>query len=645
MIVMPLVELDRYLIRKGYGIFNIDEFIDAMLAADSVDDGYAALKDSHHDLNHDNFAGVEADAVKLAARQGIGGLTPQDIQIINDGEARNPQAWHRAFQKAVNAGAPLINEAIEKTNEINRQKAATDGVMRPEIPLAFQKDMGNFVAVQAWRQPVLGRKNGQTHNDQGALVTQYVSALTGEPEAYARPYYTGLQALRKEKYPALNLEASDEISPRILHGNTLYLKDHKLRNRFALTIQNMKMQYPNLPPQQLKGMAYMALKQMPEFNRFAGISHSDGLQYGIHSEEAMSNRVAEQQNNNASSKANARLFIHPEIQGKTYFKNMSNAADHYFHAGPSKEAIEDFKRLHGWDEETTRRIYREAAEMEGRGVKRKFNNAVMQHEMADGTPPSWATDAGAILPSGVAITSPIDEKPAEEKPPSMFDFPTPSGQSSGMQGTVAPKTPIQQATEQPPQYPIRPDPPEPPKNPSVIGASPTPVASPPPPPPMAQPRRIPSAAPAAPPAQPPIQQNLPQPPMQPLNAYPSTAPAVQNTGRGFLDNLMTRLGYAYESLFPSFGKADMSDEEVLTEMLENVQLEIAKKEVVQTIFTKAPHSISSVADVSMIASKMNRPNSDIVSIFHSRGDWGNVAKMFGMTHQEVQTVKVVFNEQ
>ena len=639
MIVMPKVILDDFIIRKGYGIFNIDEFIEAMLSTNSVDEGYAALQDSHHDLNHDNFAGVEADAVKLAARQGIGGLTPQDIQIINLGEGRtSPGAWHQAFQKAVNAGAPIINEAISKTNEINRQRAAAEGVPFREIPLAFQKDMGNYVAVQAWRQPVLGPKNGQTHNAQGALITQYVSAITGRAEAYARPYAAGLQALRSEKYPTLKLEASDEISPRILHGNSIYLKDHKLRNRFAMTVQNIKNQYPTLPPDTLKDMAYKALTQMPEFNKFAGISHSDGLQYGIHSEEAMSNRVAEQQTATASTKANARLFIHPEILEKPYFKNMSNAADHYFHNGPPKEAIEDFKRLHGWDEETTRRIYMEAAQAEGRGVKRKFNNAVMNHEMGDGTPPSWATEAGAVLPSNMGVPSPVDEKPPEEKPPSMFDFPSPTGQPSGMQGTVAPKTPIQEATEQPLPYPIRPDPPKPDENAHTQSAIPVPVASPAPPPPRMQPQ------PPQPPASIPIPQNRPQPPMQPLNAYPSTAPAVQNTGRGFLDNLMTRLGYAYESLFPSFGKSDMSHEEALTEMLENVQLEIAKKEVVQTIFTKSSQSISSVADVSMIANKMSRPNSDIVSIYHSRGDWENVAKTFGMTHKEVQMVKVIFNE-
>lgn len=637
---MPLVVLDDFIIRKGYGIFNIDEFIEAMLSTNSVEEGYSALADSHHDLNHDNFAGVEADAVKLAARQGIGGLTQQDIEIINQGEAMNPQAWHQAFQKAVNAGAPIINEAISKTNEINRQKAAASGMPFREIPLAFQKDMGNFVAVQAWRQPVLGPKNGQTHNEQGALITQYISALTGRPEAYARPYAAGLQALRNEKYPTLKLEASDEISPRILHGNSLYLKDHKLRNRFAMAVQGIKQQYPNLPIEQLKGMAYMALKQLPEFNKFAGISHSDGLQYGVHSEEEMSNRVAEQQNTSAASKENAKKFLHPELLDEGFIRHLSGRADHYFHNGPTKEAIEGFKQHHGWDEETTRRVYEEAAAMPGRGVARKLFNAIMNQEMRDGKAPDWAS--GATVPSNMGVPSPVDEKPAAEEKPSMFDFPTPTGQPSGMQGTVAPKTPIQEATEQPLPYPIRPDPPEPPRNAHVHGAVPAPVSNPPPPPPPMQPR--PAAQPAQP-AQPPIAQNRPPPPMQPLNAYPSTPPAVQNTGRGFLDNLMTRLGYAYETLFPSFGKSeDLSDEGVLKEMLENVQLEIAKKEVVQTIFTKSSQSIHSVADVSMIAKKMNRPNSDIVSIYHSRGDWENVAKAFGMTHKEVQTVKVIFNE-
>ena len=62
---MPLIVLDDYLIRKGHGVFNIHDFINAFLGSDNVEEGYASLLNSHHDVNHDNFAGVEADAVKL----------------------------------------------------------------------------------------------------------------------------------------------------------------------------------------------------------------------------------------------------------------------------------------------------------------------------------------------------------------------------------------------------------------------------------------------------------------------------------------------------------------------------------------------------------------------------------------------------
>ena len=67
------------------------------------------------------------------------------------------------------------------------------------IPLAFEKDMGNYVAVAAWRTPVLGKKGDGDFNSQGALITQYVSKLNGKPEAYARPYHNGMTALRREE--------------------------------------------------------------------------------------------------------------------------------------------------------------------------------------------------------------------------------------------------------------------------------------------------------------------------------------------------------------------------------------------------------------------------------------------------------------
>lgn len=612
---MPLIELDRYLIRKGHGIFNLHEFIDAMLGTNTVEEGYAALNDSHHDLNHDNFAGVEADAVKIATSQGLGGLTEEDIAIINQGEAANPKGWFQAFQKAVNAGAPEINAAIKRTNDINRQKANAASIPFREIPEAFQQDMGNYVAVEAWRSPVLGRKGEGSHNQMGALVTQYVSKLTGKPEAYARPYAEGLQMLRGEKYPDLKMpKASDEISPNILHSDSLYIRDGQLRSKFALTVQGIKQAYPTAHPEQLKGMAIQALRSLPEFAKFAGIKHGGGLQFGEHSETSMQQRSIEQQQEKAGGMDNTLLYLHPDHRNATYIKQIQSAAKHYFNEGPKKDAIAGFKALHGWDEETTRKVYERAKTMTGKNKTHQLALAVQEQEMLDGKPPEWAGDA--MMPKDAAIQSPVEG--------GRFTPSTEIGGGMPMSGSINTEQPpinteippIQQVAELPPHIPRLPDPESPKPNSHTTGANPVPVA-----------------------------QKPPAPPMQSLNAYPSPPPANQNTGRGFMDNLLTRLGYGYETLFPSFGKSeDMSKEQVLKEMLENVQLEIAKKEVVETSVTKSLCSISSIADVATIAKRMKRSNSDIVSIYHSRGDWENVAKSFKITHKEVQAVKVIFNE-
>ena len=313
---MPLIVLDDYLIRKGHGVFNIHDFINAFLGSDNVEEGYASLLNSHHDLNHDNFAGVEADAVKIAFDLHLGGLTDQDRDILNAGEAANPTLWHQTFQKAVNAGAEEINNSIKRQNLINAERSAQSGVAARPIPLAFEKDMGNYVAVAAWRTPVLGKKGDGDFNSQGALITQYVSKLNGKPEAYARPYHNGMTALRRERAEQMGIDlkgvpkASDEIKPGLLHGDTIYIRDNQLRSKFALTVQGIKQRYPNANPEMLQGMALQALRNLPEFNKFAGNSHGDGLQLGTFSDAAMEARATDERYNQADSYANLlNLFI------------------------------------------------------------------------------------------------------------------------------------------------------------------------------------------------------------------------------------------------------------------------------------------------------------------------------------------------
>tara|TARA_R100001440_G_scaffold35191_2_gene54202 strand:- start:1701 stop:3557 length:1857 start_codon:yes stop_codon:yes gene_type:complete len=617
-IVMPLIVLENYLIRKGHGVFNIHDYINAFLGSNNVEEGYASLINSHHDLNHDSFAGVEADAVKLAFDLHLGGLTDQDRDILNAGEAANPTLWHQTFQKAVNAGAEEINNSIKRQNMINAERSAQSGIPTRQIPLAFEKDMGNYVAVAAWRTPVLGRKGEGDFNSQGALITQYVSKLNGKPEAYARPYHNGLTALRRERAEQMGIDlkgvpkASDEIKPGLLHGDTIYIRDNNLRSKFALTVQGIKQRYPNANPEMLQGMALQALRNLPEFNQFAGNSHSDGLQIGNFSDAAMEARATDERFNQADSYGNLMNFIHPNMRNHAI--NNTTGHSYYHNENPSKKMLSMYEEHYGWDEETSRRVHENAysGKYDGVGMNRaeKLMAAKRDELMAGGKPPEWAGEA--IMPRDSAITSPVE--PAE---PLAQDSPTPAP----LAAPPPPTTPIQEAVSLPPPVPVRADPPPPPPNPSVTGAIPVPVAEKPPP-----------------------------PPMQTLNTYPSNVPPSQNTGRGFLDNLMTRLGYAYETLFPSYRKSeDAEASDVLKEMLENVQLELAKSALpysplYQPNSVRKSSSIASINDVSMVAQRMNRPNSDIISIFHSRGDWESIAKSFGLTHQDVQYVKVIFNE-
>lgn len=605
---MPLVIVEDYLIRKGYGIFNIFDFINSMLGANSVEEGMAALQGSHHDLNHNEYSGVEADAVKMAIQAHDGTLTEQEIAIIQAGESANPQAWRAAFQKAINTQAPAINEAIKRTNEM------TGDV----LPQAFQLDLGNYVATQAWKTPVLGYKqkgnNNPTKNAQGAVITQYVSKLTGKPESYARPYHVGLTAMRKETNPYSKAVARDTISPRILHADTINLKDDKLKSKFGLAVQSVKLENPGVAPEQLMEIAMQRLKSLPEFQMFGGIAHAPIEAGKFSPTNIQQNRVmgeTEENNRNALSNENLMNLIHPDMQSHATFRTQGNSA--YHGPDPSNKMIKLWQQHHGWDEETTRQVYADAYSGKYQGTaKNKLLQAVQTQEMLDGKPPSWAGEAYR-LPSGDGYdygvrgpeTPPQPELPTGS-PPINTEQPQPPVD------VPPPATPPPQVI--PPVLPeiIRPDPLPPRQNNAMMGASPTP-------------QKPPSNA----------------PPM--LNTYPRQPTPTQNKERGFLDNLMTRLGYAYESIFPSFRKSDdMTDVEMVQKMLENVQLELAKKEV--SYFRKSQYSINSINDVNEIGNALKRPSSDVVSIFHTRGDWETIAKTHGLTKKEVQLVKVVFNE-
>lgn len=619
---MPLILLDDYLIRKGYGIFNIFDFINAMLGANSVEEGMAALQDNHHDLNANEFSGVEADAIKMAIQAHDGTLTDEEIALLQMGfgsasRSGAEQNFRQAFLKAINSQAPIINEAINRTNQLTGDT----------LPPAFQLDLGNYVATQAWRTPVLGYKqkgNTPTKNAQGAVITQYVSKLTGKPESYARPYHVGLTAMRKETNPYSKRVARDTISPRILHADTINLKDDKLKSKFGLAVQSVKLENPGVPPEQLVEIAMQRLKSLPEFEMFGGLAHAP-LEAGKFSpQNIQQNRVMmETEENNRSALSNENLInlIHPELREHATFNTQGHS---YYHVpDPPNKMIQLWEKYHGWDEETTRRVYADAYSGKYQGnAKNKLLQAVQTQEMLDGKPPEWAGEAYR-LPSGEGYDYGVR---GPETPPQP-DLPT--GAEPPQQPPAEPINTEQPPVDMPPpaspppqnippvmdrQLPalIRPDPEPPRQNAAIVGANPTPQKPPATPPPM-------------------------------LNTYAGQPTPSATKERGFLDNLLYNLGYGYAQLFPSFRKSeDMNNVEMIQNMLENVQLEIAKQEI--TYFKKSNYSINSINDVNEIGKTLKRPSSDIVSIYHTRGDWDNIAKTHGLTKKEVQLVKVAFNE-
>jgi len=132
------------------------------------------------------------------------------------------------------------------------------------------------------------------------------------------------------------------------------------------------------------------------------------------------------------------------------------------------------------------------------------------------------------------------------------------------------------------------------------------------------------------------------PPSPDQQAYSLTQPPQQQRGRfgSLVDRFLDKLGYGFESIFPSFKKEDMSDIEAIQMALEHVQLEIAKQE----IKANKTFSINSHVDVTHIAKEMRCPPSDIVAIYESRGDWETLAKKWNRDLSDVQKVKVMFNE-
>lgn len=84
------------------------------------------------------------------------------------------------------------------------------------------------------------------------------------------------------------------------------------------------------------------------------------------------------------------------------------------------------------------------------------------------------------------------------------------------------------------------------------------------------------------------------------------------------------------------------EKSMFEDYLEGVQMRLA--ETVLADFTDIRKmDISSPTDITILSSRIQRSTNDVITIYHTRGDWRNIAKSFGLDPLDVQLVKVSLN--
>ena len=126
-----------------------------------------------------------------------------------------------------------------------------------------------------------------------------------------------------------------------------------------------------------------------------------------------------------------------------------------------------------------------------------------------------------------------------------------------------------------------------------------------------------------------------QNPNIPLSESNSVGPTVGEK----LSRFAELLGRASSS--DIFRRSDEFKSEI-EDYIEGVQVELAKT-VIDDYHDIQKMDINNPLDIAIVSSRIQRPTTDVISIFHTRGDWRNIAKSFHISHEDVQLVKVALN--
>ena len=493
-----------------------------------------------------------------------------------------------------------------------------------ELHPAYREIVRSSVAKQTQKsRQTRGDTDFNPFDESGKVVTRLVSTYTGgkgKDEGYARWYEPAAKELgfvgRRFKNSGKNRGQPEgghefKIPAHYVHHNAIDVMDEGVMRMISDEVKRQQ-QYGITDPAHVVN----AIRELP-------VMHTRGHRSGSRF-ESIHNRIS----NDADRASNYRQGLgDPEtgemtVDGRVpnsvvrpskpeapdpniLHESLQNTGFGRWLADPHSRGSRDFKigtasarRLltehHGFDEDTVNRIFENAQSVSERNPHKRVQNRIL-HEIhladaADGTPGNaWFGGETVPNPNESIAVSDIITPPTMREPGVIPSGPT--------------RAPIPAAERR-----ITPD--------------------------AAPKRGFPSEV-SDPRVQPPPPGVGINPNQQAYGAR-SVGPRDTSTLAG-LSAFLAGLGARSEDLLRS---EDAKGH--LEAYIEDVQMELAKT-VIEDYTEVRKMSPNNPLDLAMLSSRIQRPTNHVIAIYHTRGDWRNIAKSFGVRHDQVQLVKVALN--
>ena len=587
---------------KSYGIVDLDMLADFLMnhpqgsqmdlqtLEQELSDPNSAL---HHSLDPDfNDTGLnpyEEDAIHMATLKGK--ITKEEARILNNPDLQNYPGIAQIRKKALGEGAKLVNEAARKQNQMNGTNEPLPFTEGGELRMEYR----NAVAGKIYDQTKANSTHFNPRNSQGKLVTRLISTKQhsgGREESYARWYGPAARELgflptKKGKGKIDDLS----IPAHYVHKNTINLNDRGIfRDVFNTIKSNTNPAEAVEDVRNLKSMFHHINPihhsdnaSMHEYNDRQPVRQAtvDAGQGSLDGEMLVDGKEISVEG--SPTRPNHEDIIHPKVyeenKGFKSFMERGRGGNAYHY--PSQKLKNSLKEHMGLDEETVERVFALARDKPSRTHKNAY------HSLAHA----------------------ISQAKQQETPTDIPLEPTPE---TGM------KEPVIQ-----PQIKVGSNAPR---------ITPEPDAE-----------RIVNVG-----NQPRIQR---KPTKLDRYLYPDRFQNGINSNEplsdtGYRDRRAAAMNpESLSRLFTSLTNGlniEELEKSMFEDYLEGVQMRLA--ETVLADFTDIRKmDISSPTDITILSSRIQRSTNDVITIYHTRGDWRNIAKSFGLDPLDVQLVKVSLN--